>query len=96
MIILADNNDPKWFLRAVRDRVRETEEHDWIQQITNAIGERRARDLLDLVATLELELGWSTVLTFLRRSIDCSYPTPLSFGGQETSAGRHSSIFRGS
>jgi hypothetical protein len=84
VIILTDNKDPKWFLKAVRDRARETEEKDLIQHIANAIGERRSRDLLDLVAGLELESSWTSVISYLRNAANFKYPTPVSFGNQET------------
>lgn len=84
MIILTDNKDPKWFLKAVRNRAKENEEHNLVQQIANAIGERRSRDLLDLAAGLELESGWASVVSCLRNAANFKYPTPVSFGSQET------------
>ena len=84
MTILTEDKDPKWFLKAVRSRARETEEHDLIQQVANAIGERRSRDLLDLIAGIELENGWTSVLSCLRSAANFKYPTPVSFGGKET------------
>ncbi len=83
VIVLTGDKDPKWFLKAVRDRARETEEHDLIQQIANAMGERRNRDLLDLVAGIELQHGWNSVVSYLRAAANFKYPTPVSFGGQD-------------
>jgi hypothetical protein len=55
-----------------------------LDEIINAIGERRPRDLLDLVAGVERDEGWNSALQHLITSASGSYSTPASFGKQQT------------
>ena len=52
--------------------------------ITDAIGDRRYRDLVDLVARIEGEDGWSTALEFLISARSQKYISPLTMGQDRT------------
>ena len=68
-------------LKASRKRVAETEERDKLDEITNAIGDRRERDLLDLLASIEAKDGWGTAIQFLIESAQSTYSAPIGAGG---------------
>ena len=52
--------------------------------ITNAIGDRRYRDLVDTIATIESEDGWSTALEFLMKAQNKKYSSPIAIGQDKT------------
>jgi hypothetical protein len=81
---VSDNRDGKWFLRASRERAEKAEMEHTLEDIANAIGERRSRDLLDIVAAVEQDKGWSTAIEHLITVADTEYATPASFGRQHT------------
>jgi hypothetical protein len=81
---LADENSRDRIFRAVRERIQEADEQERIQMITNAIGDRRYRDLVDIVAKIEGEDGWSTVLEYLIESQNRKYISPLTIGQNKT------------
>jgi hypothetical protein len=81
---LSDNRDDKWFLKASRERAEKAETERTLEEIINAIGERRSRDLLDLIAGVERDKDWSTALQHLVAAANGSYSTPASFGKQQT------------
>jgi hypothetical protein len=81
---VSDNRDDKWFLKASRDRAEKAEVERTLEDIANAIGERRSRDLLDIVATVERNKGWNTALEYLIEVTNKEYSTPASFGRQRT------------
>jgi hypothetical protein len=82
---LSDDRDDKWFLRASRELAEKAEMERTLHDIANAIGERRSRDLLDIVAAIEQKEGWSTILELLVTAANNTYSTPASFGKRETS-----------
>jgi hypothetical protein len=81
---VSDERDDKWFLRASRERAEIAEKERTLEDIVNAIGERRSRDLLDIVATVEQDKGWNTALEHIITAADKEYSTPASFGKQRT------------
>jgi len=81
---LADENSRDRIFRAVRERIQEADDQERIQMITNAIGDRRYRDLVDIVAKIEGEDGWSTVLEYLIESQHEKYISPLTIGQNKT------------
>jgi len=81
---LADENSRDRLLRAVRERIKESDEQDQILMITNAIGDRRYRDLVDTIATIESEDGWSTALEFLMKAQNKKYSSPIAIGQDKT------------
>ncbi len=82
---MSDDRDDKWFLRASRELAEKAEIDRTLHDIANAIGERRSRDLLDIVAAVEQKEGWSTILDHLVTVANNTYSTPASFGKRETS-----------
>ncbi|MGY5874041.1 MAG: hypothetical protein RTV72_17465 [Candidatus Thorarchaeota archaeon] len=81
---MADDNSRDRLFKAVRERIKESDEHDRIQMITNAIGDRRYRDLVDIIARIEGDDGWSTALEFLMKAQDQKYASPLTMGQDKT------------
>jgi hypothetical protein len=74
-----DENPFDRIMKATRAKIQESEEEQCIQAICNAIGERRIRDLYDLVTGVELKSGWSTVPEFLAKASTRDYPVPAGF-----------------
>lgn len=66
--------------KAVKERIKEMDEKERIQLITNAIGDRRAKDLVDIIARIESEDGWSATLEYLRKAKHQKYFSPLTIG----------------
>lgn len=81
---MADENNRDRLLRTVRERIKESDEQDRIQMITNAIGDRRYRDLVDTIASIESEDGWSTALEFLMKAQNQKYSSPITIGQDKT------------
>jgi len=81
---LADENSRDRLFRAVRERIKESDEQDQILMITNAIGDRRYRDLVDIIAGIESDDGWSTALDFLMKAKNQKYSSPISIGQDKT------------
>ena len=77
MIILEDDNALNRIRKATRKKLDEIQEAEIIQEITNAIGDRRIRDLVDIIAREEILKGWNTVVEFLMKSGQNEYPVPL-------------------
>ncbi len=81
---MADENSRDRLFRAVRERIKESDEQDQILMITNAIGDRRYRDLVDIIAGIESDDGWSTALDFLMKAKNQKYSSPISIGQDKT------------
>jgi hypothetical protein len=64
-------------------RIAEIEERDKLDEIANAIGDRRERDLLDLLANIEARNGWGTAVQFLIESAKSTYSAPIGAGGRQ-------------
>ncbi|MFX0056208.1 MAG: hypothetical protein ACFFAX_10110 [Promethearchaeota archaeon] len=80
---MSEERDSKWFLKASRERAEKAEMENSLKDIVNAIGERRSRDLLDIVATVEQDKGWNTALEYLIDVGNMEYSTPAGFGKQQ-------------
>lgn len=52
--------------------------------IANAIGDRRYRDLVDIVARIEGEDGWTTALEYLMKAERQKYSSPMTIGQDKT------------
>ncbi len=74
-----DENPFDRIMKATTAKIQESEEEKCIQAICNAIGDRRTRDLYDLVSRVELKNGWSTVPEFLAKASSQEYPVPAGF-----------------
>jgi len=77
---LVDEKDDRWFVKALRNKAIESEREQHVIQFADAIGERRSRDLLDIVATMESDEGWHVAVQYLIMAADAEYVTPASFG----------------
>jgi hypothetical protein len=80
---VSEKRDDKWFLRASRERAEKAEMERSLMDIVNAIGERRSRDLLDIVAKVEQDKGWNAALEYLIDVGNMEYFTPAGFGKQK-------------
>lgn len=81
---MPEERDTKWFLKASRERAELSARETTLTRLADAIGERRERDLLDIVATLEHESDWSTALRYIMDVADREYSVPASFGKAQT------------
>jgi len=81
---LTEDDNRAIILKAVKDRVRQSEEQQRVQMIADAIGERRDRDLLDLLSWIEQDRGWSETLEHLMKAQDFSYALPIGTGPFKT------------
>ena len=81
---MTDENSRDRILRAVRERIKESDEQDQILMITNAIGDRRYRDLVDTIAAIEGDEGWSTALEYLIKAQNKKYSSPIAIGQDKT------------
>ena len=81
---MAEDEDRKSILRAVKERVKQSEELQVTQMIADAIGERRNRDLEDLLSQIEQDRGWSAALMHLSQARKLPYNLPIGAGPHET------------
>ncbi|TFG35053.1 HEAT repeat domain-containing protein [Candidatus Thorarchaeota archaeon] len=70
----------KEILESVRQYVQQSEEKQRIQLITDAIGERRQRDLLDIISEIEQDKGWKEVIDHLSKAQNYQYKLPIGSG----------------
>ena len=84
MTPLDDEKNDRWFVKALRKKATESEREQYVIQFADAIGERRSRDLLDMVATVESDKGWDVAVQYLIMAADAEYVTPASFGKTRT------------
>ena len=70
--------------RACIRRCEEIEDNETTQLIANAIGDRRLKDLVDIIAQTETKYGWNTTAHYLIKSSDYQYPAPLGSGISRT------------
>lgn len=83
MIMVVKENPLDRLLKESRKRVAEIEERDKLNEIANAIGDRRERDLFDLLANIEARNGWETAVQFLIESAKSTYSAPVGAGGSQ-------------
>ncbi|MFW9906935.1 MAG: hypothetical protein ACFFEF_00035 [Candidatus Thorarchaeota archaeon] len=77
---MAEDDNRATILRTVKDRVRQSEEQQRVQMIADAIGERRDRDLLDILSSIEQDKGWPETLSYLTKAQHFSYAIPIGTG----------------
>ncbi len=75
---MTGDTNSKLFLKATKDRIMTTERDKLVSEVTQAIGERRCRDLLDLIAGIEKTKDWKTAVSILMDASDRSYKTPFT------------------
>lgn len=77
---MTEDNSRDRILRAVKQRVKESNEHERVSLVTDAIGDRRERDLVDILAQVEQDYGWSTALDYLVKARSQKYTSPMTLG----------------
>jgi hypothetical protein len=83
MLLTKDNSRDR-ILKAVKERVKVSNERERIRIISNIIGDRRDRDLVDIIATIEQDEGWSVALEYLLKARNEKYSSPMTMGAKET------------
>lgn len=63
--------------------MRQSQEEARMSMIANAMGDRRYRDLSDIVFQLEGEVGWQQTLTYLQIASNKDYSIPVGTGARE-------------
>jgi len=81
---LAKDKDRESILLAVKERVKQSEELQLTQMIVDAIGERRYRDLKDLISQIEQDRGWSEALKHFSKARELPYILPIGAGPNKT------------
>jgi len=81
---LAKDKDRESILLAVKERVKQSEELQLTQMIVDAIGERRYRDLKDLISQIEQDRGWSEALKHFSKARELPYILPIGAGPRKT------------
>jgi hypothetical protein len=84
VIHLSDKDSRDRILEAVKKRVRESDEHERIRIIANTIGDRRDRDLVDIIAQIEQDEGWSSALDYLLKAQNQKYSSPMIVSRNES------------
>jgi len=84
VILLTDKNSRNRILEAVKKRVRESDERERVRIIANTIGDRRDRDLVDIMAQIEQDEGWSSALDYLLKAQGQEYSSPMIVSKNET------------
>ena len=73
-------NSRKDLLESVRQYIQQSEEKQRIQLITDALGERRDRDLQDILSLIEQEQGCKEIINYLSKVQDFHYSLPIGVG----------------
>ena len=60
----------------MRKKIQQLSQVELSKAITNSIGERRVRDLIDFLVGIELEDSWETALDYLENSMNKEYEIP--------------------
>lgn len=81
---MAKDKDRQSILLAVKERVKQSEEMQLTQMIVDAIGERRYRDLKDLISQIEQDQGWSEALKHFSKARELPYILPIGAGPNKT------------
>lgn len=81
---LAKDKDRESILLAVKERVKQSEELQLTQMLVDAIGERRYRDLKDLLSQIEQDRGWSEALKHFSKARTLPYILPIGAGPSKT------------
>ena len=66
-------------MKASKQKIKEIEEETTIQGMANAIGDRRIKDLSDIITNVEIADGWSTVIDYLIRASQTQYSVPIGY-----------------
>jgi hypothetical protein len=74
---LLTNDVMKRLREATRLKIEQSERREKLEELTKAIGDRRTRDLVDIIARHESKDGWAEVISLMGESQTSSYPIPL-------------------
>ncbi|MHA2025959.1 MAG: hypothetical protein ACW98U_08675 [Candidatus Thorarchaeota archaeon] len=81
---MTDETSRDRILKAVKRRLKESDERDRVRLITDIVGDRRDRDLVDVIAQIEQDEGWSSALEYLLKVRGQKYSSPITMGNNET------------
>ncbi|MFW9833088.1 MAG: hypothetical protein ACFFEK_03750 [Candidatus Thorarchaeota archaeon] len=81
---MTNENSRDRIFKAVKERIKKADEQERIQMITDAIGDRRYRDLVDIIAKIEGDNDWPTALEYLIKAQHNKYSSPLTVGQHKT------------
>ncbi|MCK4566369.1 MAG: hypothetical protein KAU48_03580 [Candidatus Thorarchaeota archaeon] len=81
---MVKDKDRESILLAVKERVKQSEELQLTQMLVDAIGERRYRDLKDLISQIEQDRGWSEALKHFSKAKTLPYILPIGAGPSKT------------
>ena len=84
MIILDDKTPFERIMKASKKKIQEDEERLVIQEIAEAIGERRVRDLADCISNVESNSGWTSVVEYLSKASRSKYSIPVGLDSINT------------
>jgi len=84
VVPLTDKSSRDRILEAVKRRVKESDERERVRMIADTIGDRRDRDLVDIMAQIEQDEGWSAALDYLLKTRGQKYSSPMITGSNET------------
>lgn len=78
--VLNDDDTPIGrIMKASKQKIKETEEQSIITEIANAIGDRRIKDLSDIIINFETEQGWSATVSCIIKAKQAKYSIPLGY-----------------
>ncbi len=83
-VIDVDSENRKRIIRISRERILQMKRKNHTQKIINAIGDRRIRDVIDLIALYEQTYDWHYAINCLAESKKLHYESPISTWGQTT------------
>ncbi len=81
---MAKDKDRESILLAVKKRVKQSEELQLTQMVVDAIGERRYRDLKDIISQIEQNRGWPEALKHFSKARELPYILPIGAGPNKT------------
>lgn len=79
---MSDRDNIRRLLEMSRKKAQESEEREKIQNLADAIGDRRERDVVDLLAIYEQSEGWGSALDYLIKAFGRDYRSPVSTWGE--------------
>ena len=82
VVLLTDETSRDRILRAMKRRLIESDERNRLRLITDIIGDRRDRDLVDVIAQIEQDEGWSSALEYLLKVRGQKYSSPITMGNE--------------
>jgi len=71
-------------MKASKKKLKESEDEQIVQEMCILVGERRIRDLLDLISDIESKSGWYNVVEYLLQSSKLEYPIPVGLSSNTT------------